>query len=367
MSASAIITDNMARGCTEVPQRDRDLMDADDYLTDTKLDSLWDWYCAANRQKMDPQMIFIKLVNSARKPYRDNLLRSRGLFSPGTTRYTPSEYTTTEDIAEGQQLSDESKDQSATQALHTNLTLALDSLQTKQIIVNQLQDRIKAMDQEQQEYEQKVQDEKKKLELDLETIRAEYEQHHSPTPIRVAIKVGNSKDERFIQIVNGQPRVHVATPSPPGTTISISAQETFELLRHSNNMVSFKSTFYPNTYLSADASKVRNGVNNPGGSVGCSNSCGSAEKFWIHRAFDAKVGIELVDFQDRFLNVWLNKEAMERTRTAGYVRQRMRRRPTSGVDCKARGPVDAVRGALGKSRAESKSGQNQEVWRTEAL
>ncbi|KAF8464694.1 hypothetical protein BDZ91DRAFT_729650 [Kalaharituber pfeilii] len=301
MSASANITDNMARGCTEVLQRDRDLMDADDYLTDTKLDSLWDWYCAANRQKMDPQMIFVKLVNSTRKPYGDSLLHSRGLFSPGTTRYTPSECTTTEDIAEGQQPSHEGEGKSATQALHTDLTLALDSLQTKQIIVNQLQDRIKAMDQAQQEYEQKVQDEKKKLELDLETIRAEYEQHHSPTPIRVAIKVANSKDERFIQIENGQARVHVA-PSI-GTTTSISAQETFELLRHPSGMVSFKPISYPNTYLSADASKVCKWVNNPGGSVGCSNSCGSAEKFWIHRAFDAKVGIELVDFRDRFLCV----------------------------------------------------------------
>ncbi|KAF8464695.1 hypothetical protein BDZ91DRAFT_251819 [Kalaharituber pfeilii] len=249
---------------------------------------------------MDPQMIFVKLVNSARKPYRDSLLHARGQFTPGTTRYTPSECTTTEDIAEGQQPSHEGEDKSAIQALHTDLTITLDSLQTKQMIINQLQDHIRAMDQEQQEYERKVQGEKQKLELDLKTIRAEHEQCPNLARIRVAIKAAHS-NQRFIQILRGRPRVHVAPSSGPPTSISV--LETFELLRHPNGMVSFKPTSYPNTYLSADASKVRNGVNNPGGTVSCSNSCGSAEKFWIHRAFDAKVGIELVDFQGRFLSV----------------------------------------------------------------
>ncbi|KAF8462109.1 hypothetical protein BDZ91DRAFT_797385 [Kalaharituber pfeilii] len=302
-SSSATAVESTRTDHVEVLQRDRDLMEADDYLTESKLDSLWTWFSAANRNMMDLQMIFVKLVNSVRKPYRDNLLLSRSLSTPGgTSRYTPSECTITEYLAEEQQ-PHYSEDQSL-QVLHTNLTIAEDSLRTKQITINQLQDRITRMEQQHREYEQRVQGEKQQLERDLATIRAEHEKSRNLKPTYVAIKSGHW-GEKYIQMTND--RVRVAK--------SIGPTETFELVRHPNGMVSFKSTCFPDTYMSAEAFNVRPGVRNYGGSVTCSNTCGSREKFWIHWPADARVGIEPVDFPGRFL--MLNGNYLEAIRLQG--------------------------------------------------
>ncbi|KAF8460744.1 hypothetical protein BDZ91DRAFT_851395 [Kalaharituber pfeilii] len=159
---------------TQLPQRDPDLLDADDYLTGPKLDNLWDWFCAANHEKMDLQTIFVKLVNSARKPYRDSLLHSPTLSMPGTSRNTSSECTVTEklDAPHARQQPHHRDDTPGAQLVYRTLAIAEDSLQTKQIIINQLQDRIRDMDQEQQEFKKKVEEEKGRLELDLRTEQA---------------------------------------------------------------------------------------------------------------------------------------------------------------------------------------------------
>ena len=53
-----------------VPARDRDLLGADSYLTDPHLDVLWCWFYKALVEKVDPQMMFVKLVNMVSLPYR---------------------------------------------------------------------------------------------------------------------------------------------------------------------------------------------------------------------------------------------------------------------------------------------------------
>ncbi|KAF8444162.1 hypothetical protein BDZ91DRAFT_754496 [Kalaharituber pfeilii] len=177
-------------------------------------------------------------------------------------------------------------DEASVQALQTKLTIAEDSLQTKQILINELQDHIKDLERQQEKYEQRVQGEKRQLELDLATIKSEHEKCCNLMPAHVAIKSVNL-GEKYLQMRND--RVQVAK--------SIGTLETFELLRHPNGMVSFKSTAFPNLYLSAEASKA-------GGSVTCSNTCGSREKFWINWANNARVGIEPVDFKGRFLMMY---------------------------------------------------------------
>ena len=44
--------------------RDRDLLTVDSVLTDEALDNLWNWYSEATENNVDPQMIFVKFVNS---------------------------------------------------------------------------------------------------------------------------------------------------------------------------------------------------------------------------------------------------------------------------------------------------------------
>ncbi|KAF8464294.1 hypothetical protein BDZ91DRAFT_795878 [Kalaharituber pfeilii] len=186
-------------------QRDRDLTGSDEFLTDEKLDSLWEWFCdMANEDKFQSQLIFAKLVNAARKPYRDSLsLRvSDGLFTPGTFSYTSSECRVTAGCIEGQQHAEQSEDKVTMEVLSTRLAIAddsvqtkqtiiknledslqtkqtmikhlEDSLQTKQTIINQLEVRAKGMEQELEESKLRYKAEKKQLELGLKEVQQEY-------------------------------------------------------------------------------------------------------------------------------------------------------------------------------------------------
>ncbi|KAF8462857.1 hypothetical protein BDZ91DRAFT_733534 [Kalaharituber pfeilii] len=58
-------------GTQTPPQRDPDLVDADVFLPTAVLDELWDWFCTAIRKNGDPELVFVKLINSARNPYRE--------------------------------------------------------------------------------------------------------------------------------------------------------------------------------------------------------------------------------------------------------------------------------------------------------
>ncbi|KAF8455594.1 hypothetical protein BDZ91DRAFT_852749 [Kalaharituber pfeilii] len=89
--------------CSRRPKRDCDLLIPDEILTDVDFDKLWDWFASVVETNLDRQLIFVKLVNSVRKPYLDHCRRnltgpSRRLFpwQTGSTCYTPSDCTTTE-------------------------------------------------------------------------------------------------------------------------------------------------------------------------------------------------------------------------------------------------------------------------------
>ncbi|KAF8464282.1 hypothetical protein BDZ91DRAFT_849807 [Kalaharituber pfeilii] len=178
---------------TRVPaqqHRDRDLTGSDELLTDETLDGLWEWFCnVANEDKFQSQLIFAKLVNAARKPYRDNHSLPQHcdrLFTPGTSRYASSECTS--GYIEGQQHPQQSEDKGTMEALSTKLAIAEDSAQTKktiikhledslqmkQTIVNQLEARIQGMEQELGEINLRHEGEKKQLDLDLKKVRQEY-------------------------------------------------------------------------------------------------------------------------------------------------------------------------------------------------
>ncbi|KAF8453087.1 hypothetical protein BDZ91DRAFT_749903 [Kalaharituber pfeilii] len=179
-------------------KRDRDLTETDDILTEDKLDTLWEWFCMASQDssKFQPQLIFAKLVNGVRKPYRDNLpfpAHDCGLFTPSTSVYAPSEYTMN---AEVQYEPDHSEGKAVIESITTKLAIAEDALQRKQAIIenlesslqmketvikhletsletkratlNQLEECIKRMDEEHREYNERVQGEKMQLELELE-------------------------------------------------------------------------------------------------------------------------------------------------------------------------------------------------------
>ncbi|KAF8460743.1 hypothetical protein BDZ91DRAFT_413421 [Kalaharituber pfeilii] len=329
---------------TEHPQRDRDLLDADSYLTDAQLDSLWDWFCAASHERMDLQFIFVKLVNAARKPYRDTLLTSPALFTPGTSHYTPSECTITEnlDLLEAQQQS-HSEDKPAAQVVYRALAIAEDSLQTKQTIINQLQDRIMDMDQEQQKFKQKIEEEKRQLELDLATVRSEHEKCDDLTT-DITCKLGiinqlsdevmelNQEQQEFQQKIEDEKRQlglelatlraeHDKCQNLTPTYVAIKSDKSnrcfelnngqlrqaytvnsfgiFELVQHTNGTVSFISTCFPNTYLSFSESRFKARTT----SERIDSTCSTSETFRLHWREDATVKIEPADVPGRFLNI----------------------------------------------------------------
>ncbi|KAF8450065.1 hypothetical protein BDZ91DRAFT_786897 [Kalaharituber pfeilii] len=275
---------------SEVPQRDRDLMEADDFLPDSKLDSLWEWFCAASQDNMDPQMIFIKLVNTVRKPYRDDILCSRGL--------QPSR---NEDV----------------QALQTKLSVAENSLQEKQKIIHELERRTREMEQDQQEYKQKVEADKRQLDLDLRSMSEEHEKYQQKMeydriqleldlrtiteyqrpldlgPTKVAIKSAEGFSERYIQKVK-----EMVT-----ATSAITPWSSFELFRHQDGTVSFK---YYHVNLQQTSEEVS-----------WSDSCGSTEKFRLSWSGNSEVAIEPVDCPQRFLT--MNPPRLQGIKTFFYL------------------------------------------------
>ncbi|RPB27937.1 hypothetical protein L211DRAFT_474815 [Terfezia boudieri ATCC MYA-4762] len=60
-------------GSSTPPARDIDLLDTDQFLSNEELDELWDWFFAASAEGMDAELVFVKLINSARNPYRHNI------------------------------------------------------------------------------------------------------------------------------------------------------------------------------------------------------------------------------------------------------------------------------------------------------
>lgn len=60
-------------GSSTPPARDVDLLDSDQFLSAEELDELWEWFYTANAESLDPELMFVKIINSARNPYRQHI------------------------------------------------------------------------------------------------------------------------------------------------------------------------------------------------------------------------------------------------------------------------------------------------------
>jgi len=51
-------------GSSTPPARDVALLDTDQFLPNEELDELWEWFFTASAEGMDPELVFVKLINS---------------------------------------------------------------------------------------------------------------------------------------------------------------------------------------------------------------------------------------------------------------------------------------------------------------
>ncbi|KAF8465657.1 hypothetical protein BDZ91DRAFT_697017 [Kalaharituber pfeilii] len=139
-------------------QRDHDLLEPDNFLTDAQLDTLWDWFCLANREKVDPQMVFVKLVNSVRKQYRKQQLAPMPeFFHPGSSQYTPTEFAST--IGDAPQVC-ECGNEALVQKLRTRIEELETDKENQQALIHELQTKVTTMDQVREEYHRKIESQK---------------------------------------------------------------------------------------------------------------------------------------------------------------------------------------------------------------
>ncbi|KAF8454119.1 hypothetical protein BDZ91DRAFT_801925 [Kalaharituber pfeilii] len=135
------------------PVRDTDLIDPDVYLTDARLDTLWQWYWAANRDNVDPQFIFGKLVNAIRKPYRVQLVNSlTGGSTFGNNPHSPS----TTEVAPSANVPQHGDCSSTVMELKSKLANLETEVANKQSEIQHLQETSNALKKEKQDVEEKL-------------------------------------------------------------------------------------------------------------------------------------------------------------------------------------------------------------------
>ncbi|KAF8457040.1 hypothetical protein BDZ91DRAFT_767322 [Kalaharituber pfeilii] len=264
--------------------RDRDLLSSDTYLTDTALDQLWDWFCNANMKQMDPQFIFVKLVNTARNPYKDQL-ESRP-FGAGSS-YAPSESVAcaTEDTA--------------STVAPDEVLIDLDEVLRNSQAQEKHTDNIGACD-------CGASQAKDTSTANANTTPEGFSRPLPISPTRVAIK-SSAFPNSYVQL-NGEFVDSYVSGGAGTVRVSgeVSAREAFELERHTDGTVAFKSTSFPNVYLRADALGLAEGNWRwfGGGVINCQYSCGANEKFRIHKiGSGGEVAIEPAAFPGRYLRV----------------------------------------------------------------
>ncbi|KAF8464290.1 hypothetical protein BDZ91DRAFT_783716 [Kalaharituber pfeilii] len=348
--------DSMAQ--TRVPaqqQRDPDLTGSDEFLTDEKLDSLWEWFCnVGNEDIFHSQLIFAKLVNSARKPYRDNLSLPQHrdqLVTPDASRYASSGYTVTSGYIEEQQHPEQSENKVTMEALRTKLAIAEDSAQTKQTIIkhledslqmkqtiiNQLEARIKGMERALEENELRYESEKKQLELDLKEVRQEYleykeKEEDEKMQLESKLTEMDQTQQEYEQEVKGlqsslqqleaqhkkcgrfvlKSELHntfiavntglFGLPTLKAST-TFTGSTTFTLANHPNGMVSFCTSglryMVGVWYLSVKGCADQN---EGAGALNISWPCGSKEMFCLHEDDSGGRYIESATFPGKFLS-----------------------------------------------------------------
>ncbi|KAF8457103.1 hypothetical protein BDZ91DRAFT_701470 [Kalaharituber pfeilii] len=295
-------------GSASHPKRDRYLLIPDDILTDIDFDNLWEWFASALETNVDRQFIFVKLVNSVRKPYltqsRPTLTAPSGnpFLSRTGTSYTPSECMIIDHTPGESQRHEDG-----------------DSVQkTSQIEELRLQLRDMATD---------LANLKKDNELRLLNTKPQSVLPSSAP--RVAIMSAGFPDN-FVEIYGKD----VSSNKPNGSgkvqvQPHVRGHERLELECYSDGIVAFKSTRFQNVYLHASCNPrdLAPGDRKPGGGgvVNCQyisegpGRCSIQEKFRIYPlGYRGRVAIEPLAFPGRYLSL----DAEKRTVTLQGVRDR---------------------------------------------
>ncbi|KAF8457104.1 hypothetical protein BDZ91DRAFT_685855 [Kalaharituber pfeilii] len=288
------------------PKRDRDLLVPDDVLTDNDFDNLWDWFASAVETNVDRQLIFAKLVNSARNPYLNQCrlnLTANLFLSPTGTSYTPTKCTITAHTPGDPQPHDDGalKDlNSQFEGLKGELRHARAELATKDKEIHMLKTKVQTV---------------------------------SPSSApRVAIMSVKCPDN-FVQMDGSEVSSHTPDGSGSvGVQPHVAWHETFELEYYPDSIFAFKSTCFENVYLRAtcDPRKLFPGdrKTSGGGVVNCQyisggpGRCSIQEKFRIyHLGWRGWVAIEPLAFPGRYLSL----DAEKRTVTLQGVRDEQER------------------------------------------
>ncbi|KAF8419104.1 hypothetical protein EV426DRAFT_720195 [Tirmania nivea] len=348
-SSSASVASSTSSHASATRTRDKDLILTDRFLTDDVLDELWAWFCDAAQDGVDPQLMFVKMVNSARKPYVDHLtaIKPPTPATPGgdvndivsswrrgsstsTACYTPSKRTVTEhefDEPVRNLQAHQTQQTTITQLRHENGQLEGNAKSLTSTITQlrhengQLENNVSLLT----STTTQLRFENEQLEYKVKSLSSTITNTIPPPPLRIAIKsvqfgsryvCMNGSDVRSY-LSNGGGCVNVQT--------HIHNWETFELVCHpgKHNIVSFKSICFDNVYLRADACCLSPGQTprEGGGIVNCQYGCGGMESFRISKVRDQGwVTIEPVEFPGRFLKLngnWLHGMKLQGKADAG--------------------------------------------------
>ncbi|KAF8458780.1 hypothetical protein BDZ91DRAFT_785762 [Kalaharituber pfeilii] len=264
---------NDARSFIEQPW-DEDLLPADNFLTERKLNTLWDWFNTATEDGVDRRLIFVKLANAVRQPY----LQSASHGWPGFASYD-GENTSTFTPSQSHAATTDAEFEDLKEHLHSGETTGGQSSDVR------AQSRPFG----------------KQLSIHL--------------PPRIAIMSAySSLVTRFIGL-NGK---NVTAYDAKGTgsakiASELKEDEIFELERYPDGAVTFRSKASPNVFLRADCDAR---TLSPGkktfrgsGTVNCqyiskTDVCGDNEKFRIHPlGWNGQVAIEPVALPGRYLRL----------------------------------------------------------------
>jgi hypothetical protein len=283
---------------------DPDLIIPDQYLTSKALDELWERFSQSALKNVDPQLIFVKMVNALRKPYLEELRKYEqspfaGRFSDQNNPcYTPSDGTVNDDDQSDVQ-GEEDTFVSSGASTPRPTTFGTDLPEE----ISQRLQKLDALERENRELKAKakvVRIEAQEAYQKLSTLKV---QTSLTLPVRVAIKSVAWRD-RFVQLDGTLVDSH-ETCGNGGCAAQkfVDCWETFEFIPHGDNIVSFKSTAWGNVYLRAHV-RVKSRIHGGGGAMSAGYGCGPNEKFKLHKKGNTGVyTLESVAFPGNYVRL----------------------------------------------------------------
>ncbi|KAF8466023.1 hypothetical protein BDZ91DRAFT_726243 [Kalaharituber pfeilii] len=283
--------------------RDPELFPADNYLTESKLDELCDWFSTAIHENAAPEEVLARVIQTVRQCYHGGNCGRESNYTPSeSTVTTPAETlppcsepaydnlqpclteaqaslaATQTSLAETQASLAEA--QASLAEAQASLAEARTTVAVKQSLIDQLQEQLTTMNNKHEELIRTSEREKQESKHQSNALKERYERQlgtaHDPTPTYVAIKSATFND-RYVRMISDQGTAEVFT--------SIGGWEIFQLMRHGKGIVSFKSTWLNDAYLTMEAcpNPAKEGWSRLG-TVKCNTACGKNEQFRIHPA-----------------------------------------------------------------------------------